>query len=92
MTENLAAFFNADEFGVTAVFGATEAQVILDRPDVEIMAGRIQDTQYLMQYAAADLPSLAQGSSITVDGTAYTVREVSALDDGKIKQAVLEAA
>lgn len=90
-TEDMGAFFSAREFGVTAVFGAATAQVILDQPDVEIMSGRIQSTEYLMTYAAADLPSLAQDSTGTVDGVAYKVREVRAVDDGRVKQAILEA-
>lgn len=90
-TENIAAFFRAGDFAVAAVFGGTTAQVILDRPDVEMMAGRVQGTEYLMAYNAADLPNLAEGDTGTVDGTSYTVREIRATDDGKIKQATLEA-
>ena len=91
-TEDLTAFFNASDFAVTAVFGAESAQVILDRPDLEIMAGRVQSTEYLMTYPATVFSALADGDSITIDGSDYSVREVRALDDGRIKQAIVEAA
>lgn len=90
--EDLSQFFRAGDFAVTATFGAASAQVIIDKPDLEIMAGRIQSTEYLMTYPHDKLAGLDQGSSITVDGVGFTVREVRATDDGKIKQAILEAA
>lgn len=91
-TEDMGAFFSTDEFAVTATFGAVTASVILDKPDIEVLSGRIQSTDYLMRYAATDLTGLAEGNSITVDGSSYTVREIRSEDDGKVKAAVLEAA
>lgn len=91
-TEDMTAFFSTDDFAVTATLGAENAAVILDKPDIEVLAGRIQSTDYLMRYAATDLAALAEGSSITVDGSSYTVREIRAEDDGRVKSAVLEAA
>jgi hypothetical protein len=45
--------------------------------------------EYAITYESADLVGLAGGANVTVDGNAYTVREVTALDDGKIMRATL---
>lgn len=88
-TEDLSAFFSTDDFAVPLTWGQVTAEVILDAPDEEIIDGRVVSREYAITYEAADLVGLAGGASVTVDGTAYTVREVTALDDGKIMRATL---
>ena len=88
-TEDLGAFFSAADFAVTLTWGLVTAEVILDAPDEQIIDGRVLSREYAITYESADLAGLAGGASVTVDGTAYTVREVTALDDGKIMRATL---
>lgn len=88
-SEDLAAFFSQADFAVPLVWGAETANVILDAPDEQFIDGRVLSREYAITYEAADLVGLAGGASVTVDGTAYTVREVTALDDGKIMRATL---
>jgi hypothetical protein len=78
------------DFGVTAVFGSATAQVILDMPDQSILGDMQLSTEYAITYAAADLAGLKHGSAITVDGVAYTVREVTRMEDGRMVRAVLK--
>ncbi|MGH8569618.1 MAG: head-tail joining protein, partial [Gammaproteobacteria bacterium] len=75
----------------TATFGAQTGQVILDTPDEDLGTGFVGalSREYRITYRADQLTGLVTGSSITVDGIAYTVREVTALEDGKIMRATL---
>jgi hypothetical protein len=87
--ENIADYFGGPG-AVTATAGAESAQVYLDKPDAELFGGRVESTEYLMTYPHTAFTSLAEGDAITVDGTAYTVREAPAqVDDGKIMRAML---
>jgi hypothetical protein len=87
--EDLGAFFSRDDFAVELTWGAETANVLFDAPDEEFIDGRVQARQYAILYETGELAGLAGGATVTVDGTAYTVREVSALDDGKLRRATL---
>jgi hypothetical protein len=88
-TEDLGAFFSQADFAVPLTWGLVTAEVILDAPDEQIIDGRVLSREYAITYESADLVGLSGGATVTVDGTAYTVREVTALDDGKIMRATL---
>ncbi len=88
-TEDLGAFFSQADFAVALVWGAETANVILDAPDEQFIDGRVLSREYAITYESADLVGLTGGQTVTVDGNAYTVREVTALDDGKIMRATL---
>lgn len=94
-SENLATFFSTADFAVTATWtpsggGAQQtAQVILDTPDEELIDGRVLSREYVITYRADQLTGLKGGETVTVSGTAYTVREVTALEDGQILRASL---
>ena len=88
-TEDLGAFFSQADFAVALTWGAETANVILDAPDEEYIDGRVVSREYSILYETADLPGLAGGASVIVDGTAYTVREPKAIDDGKLMRATL---
>lgn len=88
-TEDLGAFFSQADFAVVLVWGAETANVILDAPDEQYIDGRVLSREYAITYESADLVGLAGGASVTVGGNAYTVREITALDDGKITRATL---
>lgn len=87
LVEDLAPLFA--DFGVPVVFGALTAKAVFDMPGEEIFGGMQQSTEYAITYRSADLPGLAAGSAITVDGVAYTVRQTTPQDDGKLNKAML---
>ncbi len=74
------------DFGVSCTAGATTANGILDMPSQVISDGMVLTTDYTLTARASAFGSLIRGDSITVDGTAYTVREAMLLDDGKFVQ------
>ncbi len=88
ITEDLSPLFA--DFAVPAVYGAVTAQVLLDMPDQAIFGDTQYSTEYAITYRASDLMGLKHGDAITVNGTAYTVREVKFLDDGQLKTAALK--
>jgi hypothetical protein len=61
------------DFGVAVSSGAVSGYGILDMPGLVVADGMVISTDYT---------SLAYGASMTVDGSAYTVRENRLLDDG----------
>jgi hypothetical protein len=88
LAEDLTVFF-ADH-GVAAVFSGQTATVLFDRPDAEILGGRVQTTGYVITFPANVFTTLAPGSTVTVAGVAYTVQQIRMIDDGAILQADLE--
>jgi hypothetical protein len=87
MTENMPAFF--PDFGVNAVHGAASAKVLFDRVTREVLDGLVLDEEASITLAASALPALARGEAVTVNGVAYTVREVQLIDDGLVKRVTL---
>lgn len=84
LTEDLDIFLA--DFGVSCTAGATTANGILDMPSQVISDGMVLTTDYTLTARTSNFGSLIRGDSITVDGTAYTVRETMLLDDGKFVQ------
>ena len=83
------AFLNVDEFGVTCSIGASSFVGILDSP-VEVLAGGMAlSREYLLYAKTSDVSSAARGTSITVDGASYTVRENRPVDDGLFSELLL---
>ncbi len=93
-TEDLTALFA--DFGVTATRsltggGTQTATVLFDRPDNDIFHDMQITTEYVITYQVTDLTGMKTGDAITVNGTAYTVREINAVDDGALVKAKLKA-
>jgi hypothetical protein len=84
LTEDLDIFLA--DFGVSCTAGSTTANGILDMPSQVISDGMVLTTDYTLTARASNFGSLIRGDSITVDGTAYTVRETMLIDDGKFVQ------
>lgn len=92
MTEDMTVFFA--DFGVPVSFGSLTTKALFDK------AGTVQDLGGLpitvqedsILFATVALPGLKKDSSLTVDGTAYTVRNVQRQDDGKVSRATLRLA
>ena len=88
ITEDLDSFLV--DFGVSCTAGATTANGILDMPSQVISDGMVLTTDYTLTARTSNFGSLIRGDSITVDGTAYTVRETMLLDDGKFVQLAIQ--
>ncbi len=89
MNEDLSVFLN--DFGVTCTAGAVTGLGILDMPGQVIADGMVITTDYSLLVRTADFGGLLYGDSITVNGTAYTVREARKLDDGVFSELLLQA-
>jgi hypothetical protein len=84
------AFLNTDEFGVTCQIGAGASFVgILDSPVDVIAGGMALSREYLLTAKTSDVSSASRGTSITVGGASYTVRENRAIDDGLFSELLL---
>jgi len=98
--DDLAAFFSADEFGVTATWSpATEfpssVDGILTLEFVEIAEGEragVESRKPVFTCATADVPGNAHGAGLTVDGTAYTVAGIEPSTDGAVTRLILTKA
>ena len=88
LTEDLGMFLA--DFGLTFVAGAAQAIGILDTPSQVISDGMVLTTDYTLTARSSDFGSLVRGSSITVGGTAFTVRETMLIDDGAFVQIALQ--
>lgn len=87
ITEDLDVFLA--DFGVTVISGATTTTGILDMPSEVIAGGMVITTDYALTIKTAALPNLGYGDALTVNGAAYTVREVKLQDDGRLSTAYL---
>lgn len=88
ITEDLDIFLA--DFGVSCTAGAVTANGILDMPSQILSDGMVLSTDYTLTARASNFGTLIRGSSITVDGVAYTVRETMLIDDGKFVQIALQ--
>lgn len=70
-TEDFTPFF--EDFAVSATLGASTFSVIFDRAHLESLG--ISATQPLLVAKTSDVSSANKGTSITVNGTAYTVMD-----------------
>lgn len=86
-TEDMDVLFG--DFAVTATFGAQTANVIFDMPDQAILGDMQITTEYAITFKATDFPALKRGDTINISSIAYSVREVTQLDDGLLKHATL---
>lgn len=84
------AFLNTDEFGVTCQIGAGASFIgILDSPMDVIAGGMALSREYLLTAKTSDVSNATRGTSITVDGASYTVRENRTIDDGIFSELLL---
>tara|TARA_B100001741_G_C16506566_1_gene577431 strand:+ start:1135 stop:1422 length:288 start_codon:yes stop_codon:yes gene_type:complete len=71
-----------DDFGVSCTSGGTTANGILEQPDQILAGDMIISTEYELTAKTSDFGSLVSSDTITVDGTAFTVRDVRKENDG----------
>lgn len=87
VSEDLDGFFA--DFGVNAVFGAETVKVLFDSPETVVAEDYVVTAEYAITYKSSALTGLAHNSSITVDGSAYKVNTITAIEDGKLTRATL---
>lgn len=83
------AFLNINEFGITCSIGGSSFVGILDSPVDVIAGGMALSREYSLLAKTTDVSSATRGTSITVDGVSYTVRENRAMDDGLFSELLL---
>ncbi len=76
-TENLAGFFNADEFGIAATWsvGPAAVTVIFDRAYLRQL-GLMDGTSPMAMAELASMATVAQGQTLVISGTTYTITGV----------------
>jgi len=78
------------DFGVDCVAGSITGKGVLDMP-TEVLAGdMVLSVDYMLTARADQFGDLAYGSEISVNGTAYTVRDARLIDDGIMCQISLQ--
>ena len=77
-------------FASSCTAGATTANGILSEPSQIVLDGMVLFSDYTLRAKASDFGSLVANDSITVAGTAYTVRETRVLNDGLEVQIALQ--
>lgn len=91
LAENLDVFLR--DFGVTCVFAGHTFLGIFDRPDdIMNMGGvNVSSTMYLVTVKSSDVAAavIKSGSTGTVNGISYVVRDVLMLDDGTFSNLTL---
>lgn len=73
--ENLAPFFNTDDFAETAVVAGITLAAIFDN-DYDTGLGIVSGSSPTLRFITAQAPSVAIGDRVTVAGGSYTVTSV----------------
>jgi len=82
LSDDLGAFFS--DFSVSATAGGTTAKGMLDEPTQIEVGGQVLFVDYRFYCKTSDFGSLNSGDSITIDSTAYTVRQAELDNDGLV--------
>lgn len=89
--EDLDAFLNDDEHALVATLqGGTTANVILDREAIEAFEAVVTSGP-VATGKASDFAASVVNQTLTIAGTAYTIRERHLVDDGALVRLVLQA-
>ena len=72
-----------------ALFGATQVMIDFRAPDEDVLSGMGVRRDYSIRYPLTWMANLVAGSTITISGQAYRVREVTAIGDGSECRATL---
>ena len=90
-TEDLTEFFNPDEFAITATLqGGTSVNVIFDQEYVRGL-DMVGCTNPVALAIATTVSASNVGQTLTISGTAYTIRDRRPVDDGATVILELEA-
>jgi len=80
------------DFGLPVTIGSVSGSGILDMPSEIIAGGMVLTTDYQLTVRSSVFGQPARGTAVTVNGTAYTVRESRLQDDGVFTTIYLSAA
>ena len=74
----------ADSAGLLkpALFGAQQVMVDFRAPDEDVLSGMGVSRDYSIRYPLTWMADLVAGSTITISGQTYRVREVTSIGDG----------
>ena len=90
MINDTLAFLSLGEFAVTCqLANGVQFKGILDSPMDVIAGGMALSREYLLTAKTSDVSTAARGTSITVDGSDYKVRENRPIDDGLFSELLL---
>ena len=92
MLDDLDALALADGLATSALLGVDTATVIFSAPDIEVFGGgpgSAISREYRIRMPTDALPTLARGSTLTIERVEYTVQEVRQIGDGLEKEAML---
>ena len=81
ITEDLDTMFDDEEFAVTGTIGTNLLDVIFDRAYIELH-GMVSGANPIALAKASDTSAVV-GTTITIEGTAWTIRDRQPQDDGK---------
>ncbi len=81
-TEDLDVFFS--DFNDTVVYDSATYKGILEQPDEIVADGVVMTTDYMLTAKTTDLGALIFDAALTVNGTAYKVRNTRKIDDGSL--------
>ena len=82
LSDDLDGFFS--DMAVTATSGGTTGKGILSEPTTIEIGGQVLFVDYNFICKSSDFGNLATGATITIDSTAYEVREISKDVDGLV--------
>lgn len=90
-TEDLDAFLSTAELAIAATLqGGAAVSVIFDREAVEAF-GAVVTSGPAAIGKTSDFAASVVGQTLTISGTAYTIRERHLVDDGALVRLVLQA-
>ena len=78
------------DFGVPVTAGNVSGIGIFDMPSEIIADGVVLTTDYKLTAKASEFGDLLNGSQVSINGAAYTVRNVQFMDDGKFVELMLQ--
>ena len=88
ITENLDLFFA--DFGVSFTAGAVSGMCIKDEPGLNILGNQIIEVGHQVIVKSSLFGALLYGDAVTVNGVAFTVKEVMPVEDGAFSLITLE--
>lgn len=90
-TEDLSVFFDADEFAIAATLqGGGTVNVLFDNEYTRAL-DMVASTDPVAVARAADVAAGDVNKTLTINGTAYTIRDRQPIDDGAMVRLQLEA-
>lgn len=77
-TEDLSLFLSGSDFAVSATVGAATVLGVFDKPHLSALGGAVgtTDPSFTLKSSDVSANSIARGTTLTISGTAYSVREI----------------